>query len=137
MLPVERLDDRDDVNRVDGAGAGVGEDRDQNVLLDVERARVERELPRTSSEEDAIRDSGGHEAAERHDGDLRGDGGDRERLLAVPEELVEEGEEGAGESSEEPHTEGEHREGGVVGGGNGERHLRNRGVFIGVDLRGN
>lgn len=57
---VERFDDGDDVNGVDGAGAGVGEDGDENVLLDIERARVEAELPPISFEEDAICDSGGH-----------------------------------------------------------------------------
>lgn len=109
MLPVEGFDHRDDVNRVHGAGAGVGEDRDENVLLDIKRARVKRKLPATSFEEDPIRECGSHKTAERNDGDLRGNGSDRERLFAVPEELVEKREKNAGESSEEPHSEGENR----------------------------
>lgn len=109
MLLVEGFDARDDVNRVDGAGAGVGEDCDENVLLDIERARVERKLPPTSFEEDPTCDLGSHQTAERNDGDLSGNGGDGERLFAEPEELVEKGEENAGQSSEEPHPEGENR----------------------------
>lgn len=40
MLLVEGFNDGDDVNGVDGAGAGVSEDCDENVFLDIERARV-------------------------------------------------------------------------------------------------
>lgn len=120
------------MNGVDGAGAGVGEYGDEHMLLDVEGAGIERELPPAPPEEDAVGDLRRHELAQRHDGDLSGDGGDRQRLRPVPEELVQEGEQDAGEGAEEPHSEGEDREGGVVGGGDGERHLLDRRVLGGL-----
>lgn len=109
MLLVKDLHDRHNVNGVDGTGAGVGEDGNKHVLFYVEGAGVEGELPAGPTEEDAVGDLGRHELAERHDGDLGGDGGDRQRLLPVPEELVEEREEDTRQNSEEPHSEGEHR----------------------------
>jgi hypothetical protein len=43
-LPViERLDDGDDANGINGIGAGVCKDGDEDVLLEVERPRVQRE----------------------------------------------------------------------------------------------
>lgn len=114
MLLVEYPDGADDVDGVDAAGAGVGEDGDEDVLLHVERARVEGELPPAPPEEDAVGDGGGHEVAQRHHRDLGGDGGDGERLLPVPEELVQEGEQHAGGCSQDPHAEGEDGRRGVV-----------------------
>lgn len=87
---VKDFDSGNNVDGVDGAGAGVGEDGDENVLLDVEGSRIESEFPACSSEEHALSDRCGHELAERHHRDLGGDRSDGERLDAVPEELVQE-----------------------------------------------
>lgn len=65
------------------------------MLFHVERAGIERELPRAPPEEHSARDRRGHEVAERDHRDLSRDRRDRERLSTVPEELVEEGEEDA------------------------------------------
>lgn len=70
---------------------GVREDRNQHVLLHIEPPGVEAEFPLSPLEEHAPRERRRHEVAEGHHGDLGGDGGDRERLATVPEELVEEG----------------------------------------------
>lgn len=74
--------------------AAVGEDGDNDVLLDVEGARVEAQIPTKQ-----MAGSGGegpsHELADGQDGDLHQDGGDDERLRAVSEESVEKDEEDA------------------------------------------
>lgn len=92
ILLVKDLNRAHYVDRVDVPGPGVGEDRDQHVLLHVERSRIECEFPFTPLEEDPFRDRRGHEVAERDHRDLRRDRGEGQRLAAVPEELVEEGE---------------------------------------------
>lgn len=43
LLAVEGLDGGYDVDGVDAAGAGAGDDGDEDVLLHGERARVQRE----------------------------------------------------------------------------------------------
>ena len=125
-FPVEDTDAGDDVDGIDGAGAGVGEDGDEHVLLDIERPRIKRELPRPATEEGVLRQSRRHEAAERHDGDLRRDGGDGERLLAVPEELVEEGEHRARRRPQHPHPERQHRRLRLVAHWHRQRHQLHR-----------
>lgn len=95
MFLIENLNDGDNVNGVDGASTGVGEDGDEDMFLDVEGTGVEGELPTCTPEEDSVRDLGGHELTQRHHRYLRRYGRDRQRLRSVPEELVEEGEERA------------------------------------------
>jgi len=90
VLFVEDFNNRNDVDGIHSTSAGVGEDGDEDVLLDVERPRIERELPPRTAEHAAARQLRRHPLAERHDGNLSGDGGDRQRLCSVPEELVEE-----------------------------------------------
>lgn len=114
---IENLNDGDNVNGVDGAGAGVGEDGDEDVFLDVEGTGVEGELPTCAPEEDSVRDLGSHELTQRHHRYLRGDGRDRQRLRSVPEELVQEGEERARQHPKNPHPECQHWQGRVVCGG--------------------
>lgn len=70
VFPVKDLDGGDDVDGVDGAGAGVGKNGDEDVLLDVERAGVKCELPIGPLEDAAGGEGGGHEVAEGDDGDL-------------------------------------------------------------------
>lgn len=84
------------MNRVNVAGTGVGKDGDQNVLFDVEGPWIQSELPPFALEEHSIGDHRRHEVAEWDHGNLCGDGCDGQRFPAVPEELVEEGEECAG-----------------------------------------
>lgn len=61
---------------------------------------------------------------------MGGDGGDGERLTAVPEELVEEREEETSDSAENPHAESDDKKSGVVGDGDSECHLFNRRVIV-------
>ena len=129
VLPVEDLDGGDDVDSVDAAGAGIGEDGDENVLLHVEGAGIEGEFIAGVLEKGPRRQSGGHETAERHDSDLGGDGADRERLLAVPEELVQKGEDETGEDAQNPHPEGQHGYIWVIRYRHGQRHLLYRRVL--------
>lgn len=99
MALIEDFDSGNDMNGIDSAGTGVSKDGDENMLLDIERTRVEGELVGRASEEDAVGNFGSHEVAERDDGDLGRDGRDGERLCSVPEELVQEGEQDARECS--------------------------------------
>ena len=85
-----------DSNGADGIGvaaaigdATVSKNGDNNMLLHVERARVETELP-VKKMEVSVWKSGGHEAANWENRDLHKNGGDGERLRAVSEESVEE-----------------------------------------------
>lgn len=48
MFFIEDLDNGNDMNGVDGAGSGVCKDGDENVLFDIERTRIQRELPPAS-----------------------------------------------------------------------------------------
>jgi len=71
--------------------------------------------------------------ADRECGDLNGDLSNDERLRTVGEELVEEGEEGAGEETQEPHPEGPYGSGRIVCVGDRETNLfdwRNVVVFF-------
>jgi len=110
--------DADGVGRAGTEGATcIGEYGDQDVLLHVEGARVEGEAP---GPEPGDPEGGGgeerrHEAADGERGDLHGDLTDDKWLGPVGEELVEEGQEGAGEQTQEPHSEGPYRLGRVIG----------------------
>lgn len=137
QLPaVENLHGADYMDRVRVRRPGVGEDRYQHVLLHIEVARVEAELPLPAAEENPLREHRRHEVAEGDHGDLGGDGGDGERLAAVKEELVEEGEEDAGRTPQNPHPEGDHRQRRVVGLRHGQRHLIHRRVFSSFSRNG-
>ena len=124
---VEGLDDGDDADGVDGVGAGVGEDGDEDVLLEVEGTRVEGEG--APHDVDGL---GGearrHELAERQHHDLHGEGGDVQRVLTVPEELVGEGQQRAGEEPQEPGPERQRRQCRVVGDGHRQPDLLDRAV---------
>lgn len=102
------------------------------MLLHVKRARVEGEAlgPESGDAERGCGQKRGHEVADRESSDLNCDLCDDERLRAVSEELVEKGEEGAGEKTQEPHTEGPYRSGRVVGVGYGETNLLDGREFI-------
>ena len=111
------------MDSIDAAGAGIGEDGYENVLLHVEGSRIKGEFITGILEEGPRRERRSHEAAEGHDGDLGRDGGNRERLLAVPEELVEEGQDDAAEGAQNPHPEGQHRYVWVVRNRHRQRYL--------------
>lgn len=80
------------------------------MLLHIKRARVERKLLRPEPGEPYNPfpggQYGGHETAEGETGDEHRDLTDDERLSAVREELVDEGEENAREEAQDPHPEG-------------------------------
>lgn len=60
MLLVEGFNNGNDVNSVDTAGTRVSEDSDENVFLNIERARVKRKLPAFSFEKNPICYFGSH-----------------------------------------------------------------------------
>lgn len=136
---VERPNDVDDPDGVGGAipecGPGVGEYRDQDVLLHVEGARVEGDEAEAGHAELGRRKRPRHEVPEREGGDLDGDLGDHKWLRPVSEELVEEGEQAAGDEAERPHPEGPHRERRVVGGRHRQANLLDRRGFLLLLLR--
>lgn len=78
---------------------GIGEDGDEDVLLDIERARIQGELKWGTLEEDSVGDGRGHEVAQRHHSDLGRCGSEGDWLPSVAKELVDEGEEDAGENA--------------------------------------
>lgn len=89
-LAVKYLHGAHNMNRVRISGAGVGEDRDQHMFFHIERSGVEWEFVLLSLEENPISNGRRHEVAKRDDGDLSWNRGYRERLTAIPEELIEE-----------------------------------------------
>ena len=123
---VERLDNVDDEDGVGAAvaerGAGVGEDAYQHVLLHVEGPRVHRPL---SAQRRALRlrQHPRHEVPDRQRRHLDGDLADDDGLGAVGEELVEEGEQRAGDDADGPHAERPHRQRRVVGRRHGQPDL--------------
>lgn len=102
------------------------------MLLHVEGPGVEGEEPIAEAREGKLgpREHPREEMADWERGHLDRDLGDDERLGAVSKELVEEGHERAGEQPNEPHPEGPHGEGGVIGGGHGEADLLDRGHLL-------
>lgn len=68
--------------------------------------------------------------AERNHRDLSWNGSDGQRFSAVPEELVEERKEDAGESPQSPRPESDGWEIRVVGDGDRERDLLNRRILV-------
>lgn len=97
-----------DSNGADGVGvaaavgdAAVSKNGDDYMLLHVERAGVQTELP-SEQMEVPFWESGGHEAPNWEDGDLHKNGGDGERLRAVSEESVEENEEATAGQTQNP-----------------------------------
>lgn len=117
----------DGINR---PGTRVRENGDEHVFLDVERPGIQGEFPPLPLEENPVRYLGRHQLSQRDHRDLGRDGGDGERLRPVPEELVEERQEHAGQDPEDPHAECEHGQGRVVGGEHGEGHLSDRRVLL-------
>lgn len=75
LPPIEDLNRANYVDRVDVPGTSVGEDGDQYVLLHVEGARIEGELPSLPREEDPPGEGGSQQVAEGDNGDLGRDGG--------------------------------------------------------------
>lgn len=107
LAVVEGLDNCDDVDGIDRAGAGAGKDGDEDVLLEAKGAGVEGEGPAEEGElEDLIGEGGGHELPHGEDDDLRGDGADVQRVLPVPEELVDESKHHAADEPQKPCSEG-------------------------------
>lgn len=114
-------------NGVGVAAAGgdptIRHDRDNHVLLDVERARVEAERPPPEQLILLHRQRRRHEPAERQHRYLHKYGGDGERLRPVYEEGVEKHQDHARGHAQHPCTECHDREGGVVGLRHHQRHL--------------
>ena len=91
-LPVvEGLNNGNDVDCVVSAGPGVGEDGDEDVLLEVERPRVQRERPAAGEGhlDGPLGERRRHELADGKDENLRRHGGDVDLVGSVGEELVD------------------------------------------------
>lgn len=129
-LPIEELHRANDVDSIDVIGAGVGEDRDQNMLFHVERSWIQRKFRPSSPQKLPIGDRRRHEVAERNHGNLSGDRGQGERFFTVPEELLEERQNDASEDSEEPRSKRDGRQRRIVCDRNREGDLLNRRVFL-------
>lgn len=112
---IKGLNNGDNPNSISGAipeGApGVSEYGDEDVLLHVKGARVEREAAgaEAGDAEGGRGQRGRQEMADGEGGHLDGDLSDHEWLGAVREELVEEREHHARQKPEEPHPESPHR----------------------------
>ena len=104
MLLVKNFNHSNNMNGVDTASSRIGKDGDEDMFFDIEGSRVQGELPAGAFEKGMGCDFGSHELPQRHHSNLGRDGGDRKRLCSVPEELVEEGEEDAGEGTQNPHS---------------------------------
>lgn len=128
---VEHLHRAHNMDRVHVIHPRVGEDRDQNVLLHVERPRIKRELQPPPLEEHSIGDRRRHEVANRNHRDLSRDRRERHGLFPVPEELLEERQDDAGNDPEGPRSEGDGREGGIVRDRNGKSDLFDRRILPG------
>lgn len=128
-LPVKDLDSAYHVYGIDVPSPGIGKDGDEDVLLDAERPGIQRELKWGTLEEDAIGDGGSHEVSQRQHSDLGRCGSDGDGLLSVAEKLVQEGEQDAGQTAQDPHTEGQDRLVWVVSDRHRQRHLLDRGVL--------
>lgn len=88
---IERLDDGDDVDRINTGDGRVCKDGDEAVLLYVEGPRIHGEGPFGAGNPHCLRrEGGGHELPDGKDQDLSRDRGYRESILAVEEELVQE-----------------------------------------------
>ena len=74
----------------DTSCTGIGEDGDEDVLLDIERARIQGELKWGTLEEDSISDGGCHKVSKRHHNDLSRCRSEGDGLLLAAKELVDE-----------------------------------------------
>ena len=86
---VKRLDDSDNIKRVNTSGAAVGEDGDQHVLFEAEGAGIQGEGPRRHRNRDGLRrQHSSHESSygERHN--LCGNRANANLVLPVTEKLV-------------------------------------------------
>jgi len=133
VAAVEGADDVDDADGVGAAAAegeaGVGEDGDEHVLLNVEGPRVEAPLAAAEQRGDAepgARQHAGHEVAHGQRRHLHRDPRHHERLRPVGEELVEEAHERAREEPDAPHPERPHRQRRVVRRRHRQPHLLDR-----------
>jgi hypothetical protein len=130
---VAAVEGADDVDDADGVGAaptegeaGVGEDADEHVLLDVEGPRVEAPRPAAQQRgrpEPGARQRPGHEVAHGQRRHLHRDLRHHQRLRPVREELVEEAHERARQQPDAPHPERPHRQRRVVRRRHRQPHL--------------
>lgn len=109
---VELLNDND-VNGGKSGGSSIGHDGDQDMLLDVERSRVEGVFP-TKDRESPGRENASHERAQRVGEQLSDHDTDGQWVIAEPEELVNESQHQGEEDTKEPRTEGLCWERGVI-----------------------
>lgn len=115
---IKSLHYSDNMHRVNPTRARIRKYRNKYVLFYIKGARVQRETPASKWNFKLFRrENCSHESADGEGDDLDADWGDAQLLLAVTEEFVDKGEEDAGGDAEEPCSEGEDGEGGVVGGG--------------------
>lgn len=100
------------------------------MLLHVKWPWIQRELEPPPLEEHSIGDRLRHEVADRDDRDLRRDRRQGERLLPVPEELLQERQEKARRDPEGPRSERDGLEGRIIGDRNGDSDLFDRRILL-------
>ena len=127
---IESLDNSDYVNSINGARTRVCEYGYQHVFFYIEWPRIQREFPAAPFEEGPFGEPGSHELAQRDYGYLSRDGCDGQGFGSVPEELVQKGQQDAGERPQHPHSEGEDRKRRVVCGWYRKCHLRDWRIFF-------
>jgi len=124
VLAVEDLLDDSDIDRVGRLCSAVSGESDQNMLLDVEGARVEGTTGQDSSKE----------LASGIGQQLNNQGGEEHGGRAEPQEHVHEGKEGGEEDGENKVAEGHDRKGWVVLIGDDSSNFGDGGVFLLIQL---
>ena len=123
--------DGDNAHCVDTASTGVSKDGDQHVLLEVERPRIHGERP--VGERDLDRrggQDGGHGSADGERQYLNANRRQGDLVLSVAEELVDEGEQDAGDEPQRPCSEGQAWQAWIVGGRHCEPYLLDGAVIV-------
>ncbi|RWW83825.1 hypothetical protein BHE74_00007654 [Ensete ventricosum] len=128
---VKGLHDGDNAHCVDTASTGVSKDGDQHVLLEVERAGIHGERPVGERDLDPCGgQDGGHGSADGERQYLNANRRQGDLVLPVAQELVDEGEQDAGDEPQGPCSEGQAWQAWIVGGRHCEPYLLDGAVIV-------
>lgn len=112
---VEQLDSSQNMSSINRPSTRIRKNSYQNMLLNIEGSRIHSELEARALEKGSSRKRLGHQMAKGHHSNLRGNRRNRQWVRSVPEELVDKGENDAGRNPQNPHSECENRQVGVIG----------------------
>lgn len=118
------------MSSIDSSSTRIGEDSDKNMFLNIERPRIKGEPKPGALEEDTFRECPSHEVSQWNHSNLSRNRSDSQRLCSVPKELVHKGQNHTGSNSQNPHSECENRQAGVICFGHSEIHLSNWTLFF-------